>query len=88
MKTRQKNALKIISEINGVTKLSQNHFLVKSQRDKNTPYNVKSTAYNVKRITDTEIWTCQCDDFYYRLARKEDKHCKHIISCIILKDTN
>ena len=81
MKTRQKNALKIIFDINGVTKLSQNHFLVKSQHD-------KKMAYNVKIIPDVQIWVCQCDDFFYRLTRKEDKHCKHIISCIILKDTN
>ena len=80
MKTRQQNAQKIISDINGVTKLSQNHFLVKSQHG-------KRIAYNVKRINDPEIWICQCDDFMYRLTRKDNKHCKHIISCMILKDT-
>ena len=89
MKTRQKNALKIISNINGVTKISENHFLVKSQHDKNLPYKVKPPAYNVKRIIDRsrEIWTCECDDFNYIVPRKQDKHCKHIVACIILKDT-
>ncbi len=43
-------------------------------------------AYNVKKITGTDIWTCQCDDFYYRLTKKNDKNCKHIVSCIVLKD--
>ena len=78
--TRMQNVLKIISTINGVTKISQDHFLVKSQHG-------KRMAYNVKRISDTEIWVCECDDFMYRLTRKDDKHCKHILSCLILKDT-
>ncbi len=52
MRTRQKNVLKIISDINGVVKLSENHFLVKSQHDKNLPYKVKPSAYNIKRIID------------------------------------
>ncbi len=80
MKSKQQNVLQIISDINGVTKLSKNHFLVKSQQS-------QEIIYNVKQIPKTNIWTCQCKDFHYRLPRKEDKRCKHIVSCIILKDT-
>jgi transposase-like protein len=69
----------IVSDINGVTRLSENHFLVKSQHG-------HRMSYNVKQVSDTDIWTCQCDDFYYRLTRKDDKNCKHIASCIVLKD--
>jgi transposase-like protein len=74
------NVLKIISDINGVTKISQDHFLVKSQHG-------RKMAYNVNRIPDTKIWVCECDDFMYRLPRKDDKNCKHILACMILKET-
>ncbi len=78
METRQENAIKIISKINGITKISKELFLVKSQ------YHEKM-AYLVRRIS-RNAWTCQCDDFMYRLTRKDEKHCKHIISCIILRN--
>ena len=61
--------------------------MVKSQHNKNLPYGVKNVSYNVNRVPNTDIWYCDCIDFHYKLTRKHDKYCKHIISCIILKDT-
>lgn len=79
MKTRT-GLINMILDVNNITKLSQNHFVVKSQ-------SLKGIRYTVKKIPNQDIWTCQCDDFMYRLTRKDDKHCKHIQCCIILKDT-
>ncbi len=40
----------------------------------------------VRRLPDTGIWICECADFHYRLRTLDDKHCKHIKSCILLQN--
>lgn len=59
-----------------ISKITRNHYLVKSQ-DK---------TYNVRRLVASDVWTCQCRDFHYRLRTQSNKDCKHIISCHILRD--
>ena len=71
--------MQMLQDPNAVTKLSRNRFLVKSQHGTRMAYHVT--------VTDNGIWTCECDDFMYRLTRKEDKYCKHIIICLAVRDT-
>lgn len=76
---RAKKGLQIFSEANSIRKISKNHYAVESQTTDKT--------YNIRKLSDADVWTCECPDFMYRLARKDDKRCKHILSVIILKDT-
>ena len=74
---RKKKGLKILSKINDITKIGKGHYLVNSQ--------TTDKQYHVK-VTSADIWTCTCPDFMYRLLKRDDKRCKHIHSCISLKD--
>ena len=79
MKTREQKANQIFSETKSIHKITRNQFSVDSQSD-------ETKSYLVRKLPNTDIWTCECPDFYYRLRRLDDKHCKHIKSIILLQD--
>ena len=79
MDSRTKKATEIYSKVNSIRKITKNHFIVESQKSDDT--------YNVKKLPKADIWTCECNDFHVRLRKSDDKHCKHIKSCIILMDS-
>jgi transposase-like protein len=76
---RAEKGLQIFSEANSIRKIGKNHYAVDSQSTDKT--------YNVRKVPDADVWTCECPDFIYRLNRQDDKRCKHILSVIILRDT-
>ena len=76
---RMENAVQIISKTNSIRKITRNRFGVNSQTD-------PAKSYLVTRLPNTDIWTCECPDFYYRLSKADDEHCKHIKSVIISQD--
>ena len=78
MNQRIQKANQILSETKSIKKITTNQFRVISQSD-------PSKSYLVRKLSDTEIWTCECGDFHYRLRTKDDKHCKHIKSVILLQ---
>lgn len=77
--TRNQKGIQILSEGNHITKITKNHYRVDSQ--------TQNKSYNVKKLQDADVWTCDCADFMYRLVRKDDKRCKHIISVQLLQNT-
>ena len=76
---RIENAVRIIAKTNSIRKITRNRFGVNSQTD-------PAKSYLVTRLPNTDIWTCECPDFYYRLSKADDEHCKHIKSVIISQD--
>ena len=78
MNNRTKKGIQIISEKN-IRKITANHYVVDSQS--------QDKIYHVRKLSASDVWICECADFHYRLRTKDDKHCKHIISCQILQDT-
>jgi transposase-like protein len=76
---RNEKGIQILSEGNHIRKISKNHYAVDSQTQDKT--------YNVKKMADSDVWTCECADFMYRLRKESDRRCKHIRSVILLKDT-
>ena len=79
MDVRTKKATLIFSEHNPIKKITKNHYTVKSDYSGNT--------YHVKRLPKSDVWICECNDFHFRLRKLDDKHCKHIKSCIFLTDS-
>ena len=79
MNQRTQKANQILSKLESIKKITANQFKVNSQTD-------SAKSYLVKKLLNTEIWICECKDFHYRLRTKDDKHCKHIKSCILLQD--
>ncbi len=79
MNQRKQKATQIFSKTNSIKKITNNHYIVNSQNS--------DQKYNIKKLQDTDVWTCECGDFHYRLRKLDDKHCKHIQSCIILQDS-
>ena len=79
MDSRTKKATLIFSKIGSIRKITKNHYTVESQNSGNT--------YNVGKLPKVDVWTCECNDFHFRLRKSDDKHCKHIKSCIILMDS-
>jgi transposase-like protein/predicted nucleic acid-binding Zn finger protein len=73
MNDREPNGNKIANLPKTITRISKNHYRVLSQS--------QDKFYNVKKLSDVDVWTCECPDFMFRLASKEDKRCKHIIAC-------
>ena len=69
------------NEIN-VTKIHENYFQAQSQSDNNK-------WYEVKKLQNSDVWTCTCLDFSNRIRQAvDDKRCKHILaSQKIQKDT-
>ena len=76
---RKQKAIQIFSKTNSIRKISKNHYAVESQNSDNT--------YNVRKLPKADVWTCECKDFHFRLRKLDDKHCKHIKSCILLQDS-
>jgi len=76
---RNEKGIQILSEGSHVRKITKNHYQVDSQS--------QNKSYNIKKLQDADIWTCECADFTYRLVRKDDKRCKHIISVQLLQET-
>ncbi len=76
---RNEKGIQILSECNHIRKVTKNHYQVDSQTQNKT--------YNVKKLAESDVWTCECADFMYRLRKQQDKRCKHITSVIILKET-
>lgn len=62
-----------------IKRLSKSHYRVRSQS--------RDVWYNVTRAEDADVWACSCPDFSYRLVKKEDKRCKHIIAVQTLQAT-
>jgi putative transposase len=61
-----------------IRKITKNYFRVKSQSG--------NGWYNVRRLQHVDAWTCDCKNFMYRLIRKDDKRCKHIIAAERLRN--
>ncbi|MGI0072415.1 MAG: DDE-type integrase/transposase/recombinase [Nitrosotalea sp.] len=59
--------------LKSVVKVSKNHYRVASQS--------QDKFYNIMKLPDADVWTCECSDFMFRLSKNEDKRCKHIIAC-------
>ena len=76
--TRNDRAIQIISQTNNIKKISKNNYRVLSQS--------QDKFYNVRKLPQSDVWTCDCHDFMYRLTRKDDKRCKHIISVQMIQD--
>lgn len=75
---RKQKGIQIVSEKN-IRKITSNHYVVESQNSDN--------IYHIRKLSASDVWTCECADFHYRLRTQDDKHCKHIISCQILQNT-
>jgi putative transposase len=77
--TREQRAIQILSETDSIRKLSKNNFRVLSQS--------QDKYYNVRKLPDAAVWLCDCKDFTFRLLKKDDRRCKHIICCEMLQET-
>ena len=78
IETRKQKATQIFSEIKSIRKITKNQFSVDSQTD-------STKSYLIRKLPKTDIWACECKDFHFRLRKLDDKHCKHIKSCILLQ---
>ncbi len=76
---RKQKATQIFSKTNSIRKISKNHYAVESQNS--------DAIYNIRKLPKADVWTCECKDFHFRLRKLDDKHCKHIKSCILLQDS-
>ncbi|SMH70462.1 DDE-type integrase/transposase/recombinase [Candidatus Nitrosotalea okcheonensis] len=77
--SRNEKGIQILSEGSHIRKITKNHYSVDSQSQNKT--------YSIRKLQDSDTWTCDCPDFLYNLTRKDDKRCKHIISCQLLVNT-
>src|SRR5215218_120053 len=77
--TREQLGIEIATSGDSITKITKNHYKVRSQSE--------NQWYNVKKFQDADVWTCECADFMYRLSRNTDKKCKHIIAVRTLQKT-
>ncbi len=65
-----------------INQIYDNHFLVQSESH-------KGKSYQVKRMLNTDVWTCTCHDFINRLRKNTDnKRCKHILSTQTFQSEN
>ncbi len=76
---RAQKGLQIVSQGNSITKMGKYNYRVMSQS--------QNKFYNIRKLSDADVWTCDCPDFLFRLNKKDDKRCKHIISCQLLQNT-
>jgi transposase-like protein/predicted nucleic acid-binding Zn finger protein len=76
---RSQKAIQILSDVNSIQKITKNYYRVLSQS--------KDKYYNVRKLQDADVWTCECPDFTYRLVKKDDKRCKHIMGVILLQES-
>ena len=79
MKSSEQKLYRLIANADSVRKININQYSVDSQSD-------STKSYLVQRIPKTDIWTCGCLNFLYRLQTSSSKHCKHITACILLQD--
>ncbi len=77
LETRDELATKIATSGDSIQKITKNYFRVKSQSG--------NGWYNVRKLHDVDVWTCECRDFMFRLSKSEDKRCKHVIACQTLQ---
>jgi hypothetical protein len=77
--TREELGIKIATDGNSIVKITKNHYKVRSQSE--------DRWYNVRKLQDADVWTCECADFIYRLNRNTDKKCKHIIAVQTIRKT-
>jgi putative transposase len=77
--TREQLGIEIATSGDSIIKITKNHYKVRSQSE--------NRWYDVKKLQDADVWTCECADFMYRLSRNTDKKCKHIIAVQTLKKT-
>ncbi len=79
MKSSEQKLYRLIANTDSIRKININQYSVDSQTD-------SMKSYLVQRIPKTDIWTCSCLNFLYRLQTSLSKHCKHITACILLQD--
>ncbi len=77
--TREQLAIQIATSGDSIVKITKNWYRVRSQSG--------NGWYNVKKLSNADVWTCECADFMYRLSRNTDKRCKHILSIQTLQKT-
>lgn len=77
--TREQLGIEIATSGDSIIKITKNHHKVRSQSE--------NRWYNVKKLQDANVWSCECADFMYRLSRNTDKKCKHIIAVHTLQKT-
>jgi transposase-like protein len=77
--TREQLGIQIATAGDSIVKITKNHYKVRSQSE--------GRWYNVHKLQDADVWTCECADFMYRLNRNTDKKCKHIIAVQTLQKT-
>ncbi len=77
--TREQLSIQIATAGDSIVKITKNHYKVRSQSE--------NRWYNVKKLQDNNVWTCECADFMYRLSRNTDKKCKHIMAVQTLQKT-
>jgi transposase-like protein len=79
--TRETKALSILKQGYSITRIGKNHYRVLSQSS--------NDVYNVKKTADADVWSCDCKDFAFRLMKEspDERKCKHILSCLMLRDS-
>ncbi len=53
-----------------IKKLTKNHYQLTSSQSK--------LVYNIKRMQNADIWSCECARFFNQLREGKDKKCRHI----------
>jgi transposase-like protein len=81
MNVRETKALSILEQGYSITRIGKNHYRVLSQSS--------NDVYNVKKTADADVWSCDCKDFVFRLMKKspDERRCKHVLSCLMLRDS-
>lgn len=79
LETCEERGMKILESGNSIRKITKNHYIAMSRS--------QDKFYNVRKLSNSNVWTCECSDFIYRLFKKDDKRYKHIISCELLQNT-
>jgi hypothetical protein len=77
--TREQLGIEIAAKGYSIRKITKNYYKLRSQS--------VNHWYNVKKLQDVDVWTCECADFLYRLTKETDKRCKHIIAVQTLTKT-
>lgn len=68
------------SNVWNINKVHNNYYLVQSESNPNK-------WYQIKKLLNSDVWTCDCLDFSNRLRKNtDDKKCKHIRACRELQD--
>src|SRR5215472_2607494 len=62
--TREELGIQLATAGNSIVKITKYHYKVRSQSE--------NRWYNVHKLQDADVWTCECADFMYRLSRNTD----------------